>query len=193
MKQINNIFLLALCALFLFSCKSQDIKKTGEADPVSLLHSTAEEAADALLTEGYKTLAGRLPLQEQIHEAWGYQRMKDEGGALLYFVASSRSKAKDYNIARLQAETLAKVQLAGHVETRIGQLVENKMASHHLMGGEEHVKEILDQSKSLVKTSLSQLIPLLEVFKEYPDGEVEVMLMIACRRDQADRIMNEID
>lgn len=185
-KHTGIIFFLLLSILLLSGCRSNPTAGQTNADvPPILLDRTEEEAATTLIREGFKTHAGRLPLQEQLKEAWKIQRQKDENGELLYFISSVRYKGKEYNLARLQAETLAKIYLAGLVETRIGQLVESRISTT-----DAATPELKSKSKALVKTSLSHITPLLEVYKEYPDGEVEVAVILACRRDHADWITN---
>lgn len=86
-----------------------------------------QHAVRQLQAEGYHTLAGKLPLEEQLAESWRYQREKDGSGEVRYFVVSAKSKGDSFDAARVQAESLAKVQLAGLMETRIGQLVTNRL------------------------------------------------------------------
>ena len=137
-----------------------------------------------LYAEGYHTLAGKLPLEEQLAESWRYQREKDEGGEARYFVVSAKSKGETFDAARLQAESLAKVQLAGLMETRIGQLVTNRLESSD---GNTLMKTVAS-SKNLVTTRLSNVYPLLEVYKECPDGKIEVQLVMGCDRRWAREI-----
>lgn len=173
------IFLFVL--LCLFACKSRQ-PENGTVRIVK--DGQLQEASRQLLTEGYQTLAGKLPLEEQLAESWRYQREKDAGGEARFFVVSVRSKGDSFDAARMQAESLAKVQLAGLMETRVGQLVTNRMET----SDGNTVMQTIASSKNLVTTRLSNLYPLMEVYKDCPDGSVEVQLVMGCDRRWASEI-----
>lgn len=176
----NKRFVLALL-LCLCACKVRLTDKVpgGETDEEYL-----QEAVCRLKAEGYRTIAGKLPMKEQLAESWRYQREKDAKGEARYFVVSAQSSGESFEAARLQAESLAKVQLAGLMETRIGQLVTNRME----MSDGNTVMQTVASSKNLVTTRLADLYPLLEIYKEGTDGKVEVQLTMGCDRKWASEI-----
>ena len=100
------------------------------------------------------------------------------------FVVSAKSKGDSFDAARVQAESLAKVQLAGLMETRIGQLVTNRLET----SDGNTVMQTVASSKNLVTTRLSNVYPLLEVYRECRDGEIEVQLVMGCDRRWASEI-----
>lgn len=178
---MRNRWISLFVLLCLFACKSRQQENTPVPIATDLL---LLDASRQLQAEGYRTLAGKLPLEEQLAESWRYQREKDAGGEARFFVVSARSKGDCFEAARMQAESLAKVQLAGLMETRIGQLVTNRMET---TDGNTVMKTVAS-SKNLVTTRLSNLYPLMEVYKELPDGSVEVQLAMGCDRRWASEI-----
>ena len=100
------------------------------------------------------------------------------------FRVSAKSKGDSFDAARVQAESLAKVQLAGLMETRIGQLVTNRLET----SDGNTVMQTVASSKNLVTTRLSNVYPLLEVYRECRDGEIEVQLVMGCDRRWASEI-----
>ena len=102
-------------------------------------------------------------------------------GAERYVISS---KGDSFDAARVQAESLAKVQLAGLMETRIGQLVTNRLET----SDGNTVMQTVASSKNLVTTRLSNVYPLLEVYRECRDGEIEVQLVMGCDRRWASEI-----
>ncbi len=176
-----NRWICLLGVLCLFACKTrrQDTLFVQTAKEEQLQH-----AVRRLQAEGYRTLAGRLPLEEQLAESWRCQREKDGSGEARYFVVSARSKGDSFDAARVQAESLAKVQLAGLMETRIGQLVTNRLET----SDGNTVMQTVASSKNLVTTRLSNVYPLLEVYRECRDGEIEVQLVMGCDRRWASEI-----
>lgn len=176
-----NKWICLLGLLSMFACKTYREK-------TSFVQTEKEEqllyAVHQLQTEGFRTLAGKLPLKEQLAESWRYQREKDASGEARYFVVSAKSRCDSFEAAHMQAESLAKVQLAGLMETRIGQLVTNKMETFD----GNMVMQTVASSKNLVTTRLANVYPLLEVYKECENGEIEVQLVIACDRRWASEI-----
>ncbi len=182
---LKGCFLLGLILLTACSTHKQSVEVlAGEGESV-------ERVAARLSRAGYQTLAGRLPLDEQLAEAWRYQRAKDGQGGPLYFVSSSKAKGRDFNVARMQAESLAKVQLAGLMQTRVGQLVTNQMEA---TGQYSHdaILRTVGSSKNLVTARLTQLVPLLEIYRDDPDGNVEVQVVIACPYQAAGEIAGQL-
>lgn len=180
MKWLSRLIVLIM--LFSFcSCKIclQDRHSVQNEDEEYL-----QDAVRRLTEEGYRTVVGKLPLIEQLAESWRYQREKDATGEARYFVVSAKSSGDNFEATRLQAESLAKVQLAGLIETRIGQLVTNRMETSE----GNTVMQTVASSKNLVTTRLSNVYPLLEVYRESRDGGFEVQLIMGCDRRWASEI-----
>lgn len=173
------IYLLVICCLS--ACKAG---RTGTSSISPAKDVRLQEAVCRLQEEGFRTFAGRLSLDEQLAESWRYQREKDTAGEARNFVVSAKAKGHNLDAARLQAENLAKVQLAGLMETRIGQLVTNRLDTKD----GNTVMNMVASSKSLVTTRLVNLYPLLEVYRDLPDGDVEIQLVMGCDRRWASEI-----
>lgn len=173
------IYLLVICCLS--ACKTG---RTGTSSIAPAKDALLQEAVSRLQEEGFRTFAGRLSLEEQLAEAWRYQREKDTAGEARNFVVSAKAKGNNPDAARLQAESLAKVQLAGLMETRIGQLVTNRLETKD----GNTVMNMVASSKNLVTTRLVNLYPLMEVYRDLPDGDVEIQLVMGCDRRWASEI-----
>lgn len=173
------LYLLMVCCLI--ACK---IRQPEENTSFSVYDHSLQEAVSSLQGEGFRVSAGRLPLVEQLAESWRYQREREAGGDIRNFVVSAKAKANNYGAARLQAENLAKVQLAGLMETRVAQLVTNRMET---VGGNTEMS-LVTSSKNLVTTRLANLYPLMDLYRDLPNGEVEVQLTIGCDRRWASEI-----
>lgn len=184
---LSSWVVLLLLVVSLCSCKARNSGGTPTALPPDT-EQTLLEVTRKLTREGYRTLIGRLPLEEQLAEAWRYQRDKGADGEARFFVASAKVRGQNFNVARMQAESLAKVQLAGLMETRIGQLVTNQLETGY---GNPSLQTV-GSSKNLVKARLSNLYPLMEIYKDFPDGTVEVQLMLGCERNWAHEIAGSL-
>lgn len=177
--QSRWIYLLLVC--FLPACK---VSRTEAPAVFPIKDTLLLESVRQLKEEGFRTFAGRLSLEEQLAEAWRYQREKDAAGEARNFVVSAKAKGNNYDAVRLQAENLAKTRLAGLMETRIGQLVTNRLNTKD----GNTVMDMVASSKSLVTTRLVNLFPLMEVYRDLPGGEVEIQLVLGCDRKWASEI-----
>lgn len=175
----SGIYLLMVCCLL--ACK---VRRSSESNLAPVHGHSLLDAVRLLKEEGFRTAAGRLPLEEQMAESWRYQREKDAGGEARNFVVSTKAKGNQYDAVRLQAESLAKVQLAGLMETRIGQIVTNRMETSD---GRTRMNTVAS-SKNLVTTRLANLYPLMEIYRNLPDGEVEIQIVMGCDRRWASEI-----
>lgn len=182
-----RVLLVAFCVVLLCGC---GVMRKGRLNLEPSVQ-TPQKIAWTLQKEGYRTVIGRLPLEEQLAEAWNYQREKDADGSVRYFVTTAKSIGSNFNIARMQAESLAKVQLAGLIETRIAQLITNKMEMSG-SGDRESILKTVSSSKNIVTTRLSRLVSLVEIYKDLPDGRVEVQLLLACNTRWAVEVAGEV-
>lgn len=173
------IYFLIMCSLS--ACKMGQTAALSISPAKDML---LQEAVCQLKEEGFRTFAGRLSLEEQLAEAWRYQREKDTAGEARNFVVSAKAKGNNLDAVRLQAESLAKVQLAGLIETRIGQLVTNRLDTKD----GSTAMNMVASSKNLVTTRLVNLYPLMEVFRDLPDGDMEIQLVMGCDRRWASEI-----
>lgn len=176
----NKWMILGLFCL-MFSCK---IYQRGVQTAPLSKDPLLWEAVCRLKEDGYRTLAGRLPLEEQLAESWRYQREKDTGGEMRNFAVSVKVQGDSFEVARLRGESMAKVQLAGLMETRVGQLVTSRVESKD----SSTMISTVASSKSLVTRRLANLYPLLEVYRDLPEGGVEMQLVMGCDRRWASEI-----
>lgn len=189
---MNRIgYLLLFIGFLLSACGTGKEMKTISPVPGIEDRPSVKVETARLQQEGFHTVTGRLPLEEQLEEAWKYQREKDPEGNPVYYVASSKVMAVNYNVARIQAGNLAKVQLAGLMETRIGQLVTQKMEVNGTEG-KEAVIQMVSSSKNLVTARLSHLLPVVEIYRDLPDGRVEVQITLACKRLWATEVSDKL-
>ena len=81
----------------------------------------------------------------------------------------------------MQATNAAKIDIAGQIQTKVTQLIEDKTANDD-MGQEEaaSLKSTVATSKSVITGTLGRTVPLVEIFKTLPNKNVEVRVTIGC-------------
>ena len=146
----------------------------------------ARKEAKKLTKDGYAVPAGKLSLAKQIEKAWQAQYTMNQNGLPYYIVSTARSISGSHSAAAMQANNLAKLELVGQIETRIAQIIENKVASEEL--GKDEAASIVSTvsaAKSIISNTLSVIIPFVEVYKVLPNRNIEVMVTIGYSSDLA--------
>ena len=180
--------LTAIALMFVVNVNAQQ-RATGEALESMLKHEKvldkelkkkaikqARKEAKALKKEGFRTPVGKLPLDKQLEAAWEKQAELDMEGNPYWYVASARIIGGNQSAAALQATNAAKIDIAGQIQTKVTQLIEEKTANDD-MGQEE--------AKSIISGTLGRTVPLVEVYRTLPNKNVEVMVTIGCTAQMA--------
>ena len=190
--------LTAITLMFAWNVSAQQ-KATGDARKDLLKHEKvldkdlkkkalkeARKEAKRLKKEGFKTPVGKLPLDKQLESAWEKQAELDMEGNPYWYVASSRIIGGNQSAALVQATNAAKIDIAGQIQTKVTQLIEDKTANDD-MGQEEaaSLKSMVATSKSIISGTLGRTVPLVEVYRTLPNKNVEVMVTIGCTAQMA--------
>ena len=77
-----------------------------------------------------------------------------------------------------QAENLAKLNLAGKMETRVIQIIDNKLANREISKDDAtSLATSVGAGKNLVAQRLGQVIVPVKVYRDLPNGNVEVRVI----------------
>lgn len=146
----------------------------------------ARREARQLEKDGYKTSVGKLPLDKQLEKSWQVQYELDKNGYPFYIVATAKAIGGNYSAAQMQAVNLAKLELAGQIQTKVNQLIEAKVATDEL-GKEEAVSinSMVAASKSVISNTLGRTLPLVEIYKTLDNKNTEVMITLGYNSDLA--------
>ena len=96
---------------------------------------------------------------------------------------SMTAKGNSYNIAKLQAENQAKIELTGRLASRVATL--SKVNTEIVNEGEygerlEHQTTV--ESKIVGSSSLKNLVYIMELFRVLKSGETEVVLVLGYKQ-----------
>ena len=146
----------------------------------------ARKDAKKFKKEGWQTTPGTLTLEKQLDRSMMMQMDIDQYGYPLYVMGEAMSIGENYDAAKMQALELAKQNLAGQIQTEIAALVESTVANKQLAEEEAaSVTESVLASKNLISQSLGRVIPVVEVYRDLPNKNKEVLVRIAYNHDMA--------
>lgn len=193
-KTIITMRKLFLCA-FAFLCftanmtaqtakdvrkERQEIRKTSKSDLNAKATKDARKDAKKLAKEGWITAPGALPLAKQLDKSYLMQMEYEEDMYPKYLMASAMSIGENYDAAKMQAIELAKLNLAGQIQTEVTALIENSVANQQLANEDaSSITQSIMGAKNLISQSIGRTIPVMECYRVKPNNNKEVLVRIA--------------
>ena len=186
-------FLLLLCVCFLAGSlnsvaqltseqikERKELKKASKSELNEKATKASRKEAKKLAKEGWKTAPGALPLEKQLDRSYLMQMEYDEDMFPKFIIGEAMSIGQNYDAAKMQAEELAKQNLAGKIQTEITELIESNVSNEQLEADEAaSIARTISASKALISQNIGRTIPLVEVYREKPNKNKEVRVYIA--------------
>lgn len=174
-------FLLAVMFIFgLSNCGNQGptVRQSDRDLEKEIMEKPLREArkeARSLERDGWGVNPGSPPLAKVLENSWKKQYMTTDEGEPRYLVADGSAIAGNQSAGEMQAIELAKLQLAGLIETRIASLVSANIANTQLAGEEaESITEVVQSSKNIIAQELGYVNPAFKIYRKLSNGNVEV-------------------
>ena len=189
MKAITSFLLLAVMILFsesdLYAQKKPT--KAAEKELKSRTMRKARKEARQLSKDGYGVAPGALPIDRQVENSWiRSMEMDSETGYPKYITANGNAVGESITAAKLQANEIAKFELAGTISTNVAALIEANIANAQLNTKEAaSVTEIAGAIKNLVVQEIGRVLPLIEIYRPVGKNNVEVNIRIAYNSEMA--------
>lgn len=140
----------------------------------------ARKEAKALAKDGWEVMPGQLPLEKQLDRAYNMEMEVGEDMFPKYVYGDATSIAENYDAGKLQANELAKQNLAGMIQTEITALIENSVDNKQLSGEQAaSVAKTISASKNLIAQSIGRLIPVMECYRTTSNKNKEVRVRLA--------------
>ena len=188
MKKVTKILGIILMVSIAFNLNAQTTKqekqeikaqqkqqKEVRSDLYKKSGKDAQKQAKKFKKEGWKTFG--LPIDKQLEEAWMKQYEKDASGYPRYIVASTQVVANSVSAAQMQAENLAKVRIAGAIQTNVASLVDMAVANQEISQKEAaSITKAVENSKNIVSQKLGRVVKVLEIYRTKPNNNVEVRI-----------------
>jgi hypothetical protein len=154
---------------------------------------SARREAKKYIRDGYMVPAGALPLDKQLEAAWMKQYDTDSKGYPVWYVSNAKSIGENYSAAKNQAMNLAKVELAGLISTNVAGFAENSVANQDLSQEEAaSVVKTIDASKNIIAQELGRVLPVVEIYKNLSNKNVEVQVRLCYNTEMANETTKKI-
>lgn len=142
------------------------------------IQKAAKKEAKALKKQGWKVVPGDPAIDMQLAESYRLQAQKDEEGYGKYIDGRAITTGQSFDAAIFQAENLAKLQIAGKMETRIAAIINTKVGNEQLDAQEAaSLVKTVAANKNLIAQRLGQVITPVKIFRILPNGNTEVSII----------------
>lgn len=185
---LRKILSLAL-TLVLFSgvAFAQDFNANAlSRKEVKKLEKSAKKEAKKLAKDGWQVTPGALNLEAQLTRSYKMLQEVDENYYPKFVMAEAMSVGNNYDAAKMQAIDLAKLNLAGMLQTEINALIESTVANEQLEPEEaQSVVETVSASKNKISQSLGRVITVTEAYRTLSNKNKEVLVRIGYNAETA--------
>lgn len=174
-----SVFAFGSVATAKLSIKEKDIQKM------------AKNEAKRLTKEGWSVVPGALPMEAQLVRRYTKEYDVDEYERNLYYIGRSEPTAQFFDAASLQAATFCKLDIAEQLSGKMKALIEAELANKQTSGAIStdeavSISQVTAAVSELVQAKLMDIIPLFEVQKKLPNGNVQIMRVMAYPRNAAE-------
>lgn len=164
----------------------QEIYKSSKAQLNEKATKAARKEAKEYAKQGWQVAPGALPLEKQLDRSYLIQMEYDEDMYPKYIIGEAISIGQNYDAAKMQANEMAKQDLAGKIQTEVTALVENTVANNALPAEDAaSLTRSIMAGKALISQSIGRVITLVEAYRVKPNKNKEVLVRIAYNGDMA--------
>ncbi len=161
-------------------------KKAAQAELNSKASKDARKEAKALAKDGWKVAPGNLPLERQLDRSYMMYYEYEEDGMPRYIMGEAMSIGQTYDAAKTQALELARINIAGQVQTEVTALVESTVANEQISAEEaSSIVRTVQASKNLISQKLGRVMTVTEMYRNPSSSTVEARVTIAYNVRQA--------
>lgn len=140
---------------------------------------TARQEMKQFKKEGWKTAPGAMPMDKQLDKSYAIQQQYNGNFESVYLIGQAISVARTYDAARIQAVELAKMELAGMIESTIATVTENAIGNKQISTEEAiSIVGMVQKTRSQVMQHLGKVIMVMELYRDTDMGK-EVLVRIA--------------
>lgn len=156
----------------------QDIKKKAIKE--------ARKEAKGFKKQGYVVAPGSLPMEKMLEYTWYKLLERDDNNDLVYLSSDGNAVAETRTAAEMQALEIAKLNLAGQLETQIRSLIKANIANQQLNSEEAaSVTKVLQSAKNVIAVRLENVDPSFKIHRVLKNKNVEVNIKLLYDREKA--------
>ncbi len=165
----------------------------------------ARKEARRFKKAGWKVLPGSLPMQKLLDRSWRKQLTEDNEGKATYIWASGNGVAGSQAAADMQAMEVAKLQLAGQLESNLTAIAKTSIANNQTTKSKaETLTKVVTAAKNTIITRLRRVEPTYKIYREVTEeirrknrrrgidvknGNIEVQVMLFYNKKEAEAVV----
>lgn len=157
-----------------------ELAKMTKAELNERATKSARKEAKQYKRDDWKVAPGNLPMEKQLDKSYQMKLQLDESGYPKYVTGQGQSVGDTYDAALMQANEIAKINLAENISQELTIITESNIAnSQESRRDATSVVETIMASKSIVEQKIGRVIPVVELYRELRAGRCEVRIVIA--------------
>lgn len=143
--------------------------------------------------EGWKVKPGSPSIAMQLTKSYQMAWEKTAEGSDQWIMGEGSSVGTIYDAARTQAITVAQGEIGRKLRTDLTAQVEQDLANEQLGGGEAEsiAQTIVNSMGKSVDQSIGRPSSLIEMYRDLPNGNVEVLMRLAISSAKLDALAKE--
>ena len=143
--------------------------------------------------EGWKVKPGSPSIDMQLTKSYQMAWEKTAEGTDQWIMGEGSSVGTIYDAARTQAITVAQGEIGRKLRTDLTAQVEQDLANEQLGGGEAEsiAQTIVNSMGKSVDQSIGRPSSLIEMYRDLPNGNVEVLMRLAISSAKLDALAKE--
>jgi len=188
MKKMLRLWVLVISAVMaMSSCAAQKLTKDQK-----MAEKSIKKEVRQLKKDGWKVAPGNIAMDLQLKEAYTKALEKDDKGFEKYVTGEAMTVGENYDAALFQANNLAKLDLAGKIQTEVTELIDNKLANKQLSQKQAaSLAESVAASKNLVSQKLGRVLTPVKMYRDLDNGNVEVRMVAFYSHEMAMDIVKQ--
>ena len=143
--------------------------------------------------EGWKVKPGSPPIAMQLTKSYQMVWEKTADGADQWIMGEGSSVGTIYDAARTQAMTVAQGEIARKMKTDLTAQIEQDLANEQFsqQEAESIAQTVVNTMGRSVDQSISRPNSLIEMYRDLPNGNVEVLMRLAISSAKLDSLAKE--
>lgn len=180
MKHIKLVFTIVLLTLFAVTpVVAQQSSKELKKELKSKASKDIRKEAKAYEKEGWRSVAGSLPLAKQLEQAQMAAIERDEDGLNRYYMGRGKGIGGNYRAAKAVAFNQAKIDLVAAVLSDVQSAETNEMTNEDMGEGDVISTDDLDINSKVVSSfPIKDIVTVVEIYRELSRGRYEVEISV---------------
>jgi len=166
-------FLMLL--LFVTTVDGQKLKNKDFKTKLKLAKKEAKE----LEKDDWYVSPGDLPLEKQLEKTYQKQLEEDEYGYPKYIIASGNAVAQTQSAAKMQAQEIAKLEIANQLSSQIAATIDNQIANNQLNQEDAAtLQKMVAAAKNVISNKIGRTLDLVEMYRKLKNKNIECQVRV---------------